>query len=447
MTTRIFVDVTRTACAPFVSGIQRVVRQLVAALADEAEKGGIEVVPVIVSEHGATALASFIEQARAPWAAQGQLAGARGFSARARATLGRSIAFLVERRNDPGYRLAFGPARALWRSILSVQRGASVKPPRPDVVFRSGDILLMPDSAWSNSPWHTIEDIKSKGGQVFVVWYDMIPVLHPEFFDADLADNFRRYLDAMLHKADGLIAISGTVHQELRLYGARRPVGRANVHQALPAVHISTVPRPRDEAFQALFQTPTLFLLSTLEPRKGHALLLDAAEQLWSQGYRFNVLFAGRIGWKVQALVQRLAAHPQRGQQLFVYHDLSDAEVAYALSHARSLLLPSQAEGLGLPILEAEHFGCPVICTDLPVFREVAGPDTQFFWPYTAEALARLLLPVVQSQRLTAPPQRPGPASARTPADYARDILDIMLSHAVADTEPMALPEGTKVAE
>ncbi|MGL5114617.1 MAG: glycosyltransferase, partial [Beijerinckiaceae bacterium] len=172
--------------------------------------------------------------------------------------------------------------------------------------------------------------------------------------------------------------------------------------------------------------TPTLFMLSTLEPRKGHALLLDAAEKLWAEGHRFNLLIAGRIGWKVQSLIQRLGASPQRGKKLFVRHDLSDAEVAYGLSHASCLVLPSQAEGLGLPILEAEQYGCPVVCTDLPVFREVAGPDTRFFAPYTSEALVRELLPMVQAGRATGGTPRLGPAAARTPADYARDILAIM---------------------
>ena len=47
------------------------------------------------------------------------------------------------------------------------------------------------------------------------------------------------------------------------------------------------------------------------------------------------------------------------------------------LTRARALLMPSFAEGFGMPVIEALQLGTPVIATDLPVFREIAGdiPD------------------------------------------------------------------------
>lgn len=47
--------------------------------------------------------------------------------------------------------------------------------------------------------------------------------------------------------------------------------------------------------------------------------------------------------------------------------------MAALLLGARALLMPSLAEGYGLPVAEAARAGTPVLCNDLPVFREVLG--------------------------------------------------------------------------
>jgi glycosyltransferase involved in cell wall biosynthesis len=52
---------------------------------------------------------------------------------------------------------------------------------------------------------------------------------------------------------------------------------------------------------------------------------------------------------------------------------LSDADFSVVLDRATALLLPSLLEGFGLPLLEAFHFGTPVIHSDTPALVEVAG--------------------------------------------------------------------------
>jgi glycosyltransferase involved in cell wall biosynthesis len=52
---------------------------------------------------------------------------------------------------------------------------------------------------------------------------------------------------------------------------------------------------------------------------------------------------------------------------------LSDAELQWCYRHCRLLLAPSKIEGFGLPIGEALLAGCPVVCSDIPAFREVGG--------------------------------------------------------------------------
>ena len=52
---------------------------------------------------------------------------------------------------------------------------------------------------------------------------------------------------------------------------------------------------------------------------------------------------------------------------------IADPELAVILRRATALLMPSRAEGFGLPVIEAMACGTAVICSDVPALVEVAG--------------------------------------------------------------------------
>ena len=66
------------------------------------------------------------------------------------------------------------------------------------------------------------------------------------------------------------------------------------------------------------------------------------------------------------------------------------------LSQARALLFPSLAEGYGLPLGQALRAGVPVIASDLPVFREIAGDIPDYLDPLDAPAWERAILSYAQ---------------------------------------------------
>jgi glycosyltransferase involved in cell wall biosynthesis len=163
----------------------------------------------------------------------------------------------------------------------------------------------------------------------------------------------------------------------------RRDVGRhftrfGRVPELVVAPLGVTPPRPDPAALPAGVDLarPRFVTLGTIEPRKNHALLLDVWEHFARTLPEADIPaldIVGARGWANETVFDRLDRSPLRGRHLFEHGALADGAAAALVQGARALLMPSLAEGFGLPPAEALALGTPVIATDLPVYREFLG--------------------------------------------------------------------------
>ena len=100
---------------------------------------------------------------------------------------------------------------------------------------------------------------------------------------------------------------------------------------------------------------------------------------------------------------------------------MSDAELAVLLRAASVLIMPSRAEGFGLPVAEAMAVGTPVICSDIPALAEVAGGAAVLVPPGDPAALADALTTRARRRRRCASDsQRPDGSRDRPPSTGMR---------------------------
>ena len=103
------------------------------------------------------------------------------------------------------------------------------------------------------------------------------------------------------------------------------------------------------------------------------------------------------------AFVERLV---EKAKELEVAHRLittgfvPNEELAVLYKQAECLVFPSLSEGFGLPGLEAMASGCPVVCADIAVFKEVYADAAIYFDPKKAKDISDKIESVVKSDKL-----------------------------------------------
>lgn len=212
--------------------------------------------------------------------------------------------------------------------------------------------------------------------------HDLIPSDFPEYARPNEAQKHLRRMDTVARLADGVMVPSEAVRRSLLPYLAAAGRAHVPVRVVRHGVHLTDFIRGAQEAPEP-GAPPYFVCLGTIEPRKNHILLLNIWRRLVErQGdHAPRLILIGRRGWENENVVDMIERCPGLQGIVEEHSALPDDAVARLLQGARALLFPSFAEGFGLPLAEAAALGVPVVCSDIPVFREVGGDAPEYLDP------------------------------------------------------------------
>lgn len=235
--------------------------------------------------------------------------------------------------------------------------------------------------------------------------YDAIPHLYPQFANPRLRRIKSMILRAAAKYADLVIAVSNAVLPEIvEHYGISPervrviPLGVSSEWFEAP---------PLERVLDTLAErglAPGYFLsVGTIQPRKNFETLLQAYDRLPPGVQRdHQLVIVGKYGWGAQALRTELLSRQHAGRCVWLDYE-NEASLRDLYAGAGSFIFPTRAEGFGLPLLEALASGLPVVASDLPVLREIAGANARFVAPGNADALAEAMTDAVE--KTSHPPQ------------------------------------------
>ena len=298
------------------------------------------------------------------------------------------------------------------RGLLWLNRNALPAPQRAvPLQVQAGDQLVLLDSSWHDDIFPLAEKLKRQGVGIVSVIYDLIPLTHPQFCDAGLVKVFDRWFDWIAATADGFMAISQTISEQVDSEIQRR-LGEAEAAKRWHGYfHLgSELDLLRNEArvhpdLQRMFRdpAPVYLMVSTIEPRKNHALLMQAWETLrYSTHPHLKLVVVGNVGWDQAPVLQSFRPWAAAGE-LFWLNNVPAAELRALYTHAQATVCPGLAEGFDYSGVEAMKCGCPVAASDIPVHREIYDQAAVYFNTYSAadasHCIGQLLSPQAQAQR------------------------------------------------
>jgi len=264
--------------------------------------------------------------------------------------------------------------------------------------IQPGDIVLWPGSLEGKSIQRRLTPLKLQGARIIAIIHDLF--LITQFVIR--RDSKQKVIPSpwLLSTADGFIAVSATVRDELREYL------RSNLQipeKKLPwtdyfhlgsELDLVTSQTQLRSFFRKHFNnsSSSYLMVGTVQPRKNYAYALDAFELLWADNVNVTLCIVGAIGWKCEELVERIHKHPEWNRRLFMWNDTNDTELEYCYRHSKALVFSAIAEGFGLPLVEAMQHGLPVMASDIPIFRELGTDFVAFFELSNPQNLCDLII-------------------------------------------------------
>jgi glycosyltransferase involved in cell wall biosynthesis len=273
-----------------------------------------------------------------------------------------------------------------------------------------------------------LPQLAQSGVAIVQVLYDILPLQRPDWFEPKNAAVFRRHVEAHAAHADLVVAISAdtaaTYRSWLEAAGRRvPPVEVVPLGTELPTGAASTAEPGTVELPPDLDDAPFVLDVGTVEPRKNHAVLLDAVEVVRAEHPELRLVVVGRPGWRNADTIARLEQLAASDAPVHWLRDATDPELDELYRRAFLVVAPSLSEGFGLPVAEALARGRAVLSSTGGALPEAGGDAAEYFEPTDAAELARLIRlhlddPAHHEARVAAG----RPAGPRRWADVAVDV-------------------------
>lgn len=207
-------------------------------------------------------------------------------------------------------------------------------------------------------------------GKVITTVYDMTYKLFPETMDPK---NLRRLNEGMaysLSRSDQIITITKSSKEDILKY-FNIPESKINIIS--PSFSIRDTTLQKVDLCKWGINSPYILFLGNLEPRKNITNLIKAYALIKKEHHIDQVLVvAGQKGWRYNQIFEQITELGLQEDIIFTGY-ISDEEKSLLYKNADAFVFPSLYEGFGMPILEAQKCGTPVLTSHTSSMPEVAG--------------------------------------------------------------------------
>lgn len=248
----------------------------------------------------------------------------------------------------------------------------------------TGQVYLNVGHTGLNSP-HLGSWLSESGLRPVFLIHDLIPITHPQYCREGESARHKLRMETALRSASGLIFNSAATQRDLAQFASDHGIATPHSLIAWLGTDTATTNPPADKGSS---KRPYFVMIGTIEARKNHLLLLDVWREIVGRlgDQAPDLIIIGQRGWEAAEAIAILDNPGPLGGHVRELAGCDDDQMGRILAGARAMLMPSFIEGFGLPVIESLQQGVPVIASDLPVFREIAGGIPTYLDPYDRAA-------------------------------------------------------------
>ena len=222
------------------------------------------------------------------------------------------------------------------------------------------------------------------------------------------------YHTVLRHAVSGARAIivpsNATRHELVRLHPEVLPEKITVIYEGADQIDERTKERKNERTmiqFKSLLHTPYFLYVGNAYPHKNLERLVEAYSQLriiWrskiplrgtnDELQEMKLIFVGKDDYFYRQLQQRVSTSPVADSIMFA-GQVSDEELSWLYQHAVATVVPSLAEGFGLPAIEAMQNGGIIAISDVAAHREICGDAPVYFDPMKTDDIIRKMRAII----------------------------------------------------
>jgi glycosyltransferase involved in cell wall biosynthesis len=206
----------------------------------------------------------------------------------------------------------------------------------------------------------------------------------------DFAQKHDQGYQLYINRAQKILSISESAGSDFKKFYRIEGCAAEKVHAVVP-FELSDAARIRTENGVTDSQRPRLLLVNILDARKNFAGVRSALD-IVARSTVFDVDVVGKERMPLNGVIDFLGSLADMGGEVSWYRDCSNATLHRLYAEADLLVFPSFYEGLGLPILEAQNHGVPVVSSNTSSCVEVNLNHDLVVDPYRPDLMARRVL-------------------------------------------------------
>jgi glycosyltransferase involved in cell wall biosynthesis len=211
--------------------------------------------------------------------------------------------------------------------------------------------------------------------------HDLYPCKIPDNFGVRKAIFNKLFLKLAIHESDVLACVSKTTLNDLEFYFPSVRSGNKKAVVVYNFVEFSQGVGNHSGVWKQQLESPFLLCVAQHRKNKNLDVLIQAFAEMQreeSGNGNYKLVIVGSDGPETESLKQ-LIQSLSLTESILMLSGVPDNELCWLYQHCKLFIIPSSIEGFCIPLIEALYFSCAIVCSDIPIFREIGDSVCTYF--------------------------------------------------------------------